>query len=547
MKFTKLLLAVCIVACGFFTSCKDTSDKLTNAIPANAVYVANFNTKSLATKADYDIFNNVLVKRGVSMAQAMLSSEDAIKMLESFTKDVNSIGLNLKGDSYVYTDYSTVGFLIGVNDAEKVKNALVNFARMDEESLKKDENGIYSLNLGKGVVVCWDKDKFQLTSPMDFYAYYRNDNETVDYEALAKKQLTQKKEESINSIASFSEFLAQKKDISFFYSLSNFDFMDKLYGMDIPADIKKELNELKGVSSVGHVTFEKGEIKATSKMYYDNADVEKKYKDLTAQLTGELKGDQLKYVQGNPIFFLSANLKGDGVYNYLKKLQIMSKMEKEFPEEEFGMSLQTLFSHFTGDLTFSFRDLTKVKKSYSWGDSVYEYDSTEPLMAFIAEVKDGKKLLDLIVGKMSEVIENTDDFKIDDNNYKNVSGGVTYYFGLKDNNLYVTNDESFYTSLSSSDLKNAYSGLVKNNFMIMGGSLDNVRDNIMEEGNFRDEKIVDLVNEGLNLLGAYSFTTNKEVVGEGRLEITDKSKNSFAVICSYLDKVLTKVNDEIRF
>lgn len=545
MKLTKLLLAVAIVMCGFLTSCDDKSDKLTNAIPANAVYVANINAKSLVEKSDYNIFDNILVKRGVSLAQTMLSDKDALDMLDAFTKDVNSIGLNIKGDCYIYTDYNTVGFIVGVNDAEKVKQALVKFARMDDEMIKKDDSGIYSMDMGRGVVVCWDKDKLQITSPLDFYSYYRSDDNKVDYEALAKKQLTQKKEESINSVASFADFVAQRKDISYFYSLSNFDFIEKMSGMDIPEEIKKELNELKGISSMVFVSFEKGEIKANSKMYYANSDVEKKYKELTEQLTGSLNGDQLKYIQGNPLFFVSGNLKGEGIYSYLSKLGLMSKLEREFSDEDLGIDLKTLFGHFTGDMTFSLRDVTKVKKSYSWGEEVYEYDSTEPMIAFMAEVKDGSDLLKLITQKMEQFEENLDEFKIDDNTYKNESGGMTYYFGLKDNNMYVTNDETFFKNLSSSDLKNAYSGLAKNNVFVLGGSLDNVKDMIMEE--VRDEKVSGLVNEGLNLLGVYSFTTSKDLVGEGKIEITDKSKNSLAVICSYLDKVLGKVNDEVRF
>lgn len=541
MKITKLLLTL-IAACMVFASCNKSSDNLPQVIPANTMYIVNINTQSLVDKSAYNVFDNIVTKRGISVAQAMMSSKEAMDMFDAFVKDVNSIGLNIKGDSYIYTDYSYVGMVIGVNNADKIKDALVNFVRMDAEDIKKDEKGIYSLSPDRNVVVCWDNEKLLFLGKMNHYRYYGEDEQETDLMAMAKKQLSQKKEESILSNSAFSTFLSEKKDISVFYSYANFDFIEKMSGMEIPENIKSELDQLKGISSLAFMSFEKGEIKATSKICYPNSDVEKKYKDLTKQLTGDLKGDQLKYIQENPLFFITASLKGSGIYEYLGKLGLSETMEHSFARTESGVDLKTIFSYFDGDITFSARAIEKVTKSYSWGDSTHEYESTEPMLAFLADVNNTKEVLKLIVDQMDE---DEDLIKIDDNTYTKKENGLTNYFGIKENTLFYTNDSVFFQSIQSSNLKNNYSSLTKNNVMALGGNISCLKQYVADE--IRDEKVTPLVLEGLNLLGDYSFTTSKELSGEGKIVITDNSKNSLAVICQYFDKVLTTINDEIKF
>lgn len=541
MKITKLLFAI-IATCVVLSSCNKSSDKLAQAIPANAMYVVNINTQSLVEKSAYNVFDNIAAKRGVSVAQAMLSSKEAMDMFDAFIKDVNSIGLNIKGEAYVYTDYSVFGLVMEVNNADKIKDALVNFARMDAENIKKDEKGIYSLSLDRNVAVCWDDNKLLFLGNIDSYRYYYGDEDKApNLIEMAQKQLNQTANESILSNAAFSTFLQEKKDISVFYSFANFDFLEKMSGMEIPEEIAKELDQLKGISSLAFVSFEKGEIKATSKVCYTNADVEKKYKELTQQLTGEIKGDQLKYIQENPLFFITASIKGSGIYEYLGKVGVSDKLEKVFAYQDTGVDLKTIFNFFDGDISFSFRNIEKVMKSYSWGSETHQYETTEPMLAVLADVKNGQELLKLITSQLPE--ENIS--KIDDNTFCSIDDGRPNYFGLKDNTFFYTNDSVFFSNMKSDNLKNNYSGLVKNNVVVIGGNINNAKQLIIDE--VRDEKAAPLVTEGLNLLGEYSFTTSKELKGEGKIIINDNSKNSLAVICQYIDKVLTTVNDEIKF
>ncbi|MDR1809286.1 MAG: DUF4836 family protein, partial [Prevotella sp.] len=152
MKLNKLFL-IAAVAVTAFTSCKKKSAELTNMIPADAVYVANVNLKSLIEKSNYDIFQNETVIRAVNFAKGMLGKKKAADMLDALTKDVNALGLNIKGDCYVYVDYATAGIALGVNDAEKFKEALLDFS-LPADAVEK-ENGIYIVRPDENIVIVW--------------------------------------------------------------------------------------------------------------------------------------------------------------------------------------------------------------------------------------------------------------------------------------------------------------------------------------------------------------------------------------------------------
>ena len=132
-----------------------------------------------------------------------------------------------------------------------------------------------------------------------------------------------------------------------------------------------------------------------------------------------------------------------------------------------------------------------------------------------------------------------------DNAYSIDKDGVAYHLGIINNMLYFTNDAQVVANLKATGLKNNYASLTKNNIAIVAGNLEHVKEIVKRE--LSDEKIQPLVLEGLGQLGNYELKCSKDFTSEGKLEFTDKSKNSFAVICEFFDKVLVTFNDQLRF
>ncbi len=545
MKFTKLFIAVAIVMAAF-ASCKKSSQDLTNVIPADASYVMYVDMQSLISKSDYDIFENVTVSRGINMAKALFSKKEAADMLEAFSKNANSLGVDLKGDVFVYTDYTYYGLIAAVNDAEKIKNALVNFSVAAEDEVTL-ENGIYTYSPDEAFAVCWNSDKILILFEYDNYSYYEEETEEdVDLVALAKKQLTQGSGESINTHAAFADFIDNKKDISIFsvFSEKYFSILTYLFGyMELPEEIGNELNDLKGMSGTMHVSFEKGEVKSESKANYPNADVRKKYEQLLTQVCGKLNGEQLKYIPENPVFAISFSLNGPGFYNYLERLNVTSKID-EMDEE--GL-FKTVLNEINGDITFALSSVKSTTKTYEWGDgSSYEYESTMPEYVVMIAANDGPKMLELAKGNIFDFEKNI--AQIDDDSYVTDVDGDNLYFGNSDNTLYITNIEEVSGNIKSKSGKGEnYSSLAKGNAAIVAGNIKSLKPIVAEQVD--DKTIRVMANELIDMFESYSLVTPRDANGitTGKIEMTDKSKNSFAVICKFIDSVLVTANDQIGF
>jgi hypothetical protein len=531
MKIFKPCLAIAIMLVAF-ASCKKSSDALTNVIPADALGVYHVDVQSLVKKSNYDIFKNETVLRGVNLAKGMLGKKEAVDMLDALTQDINALGLNLKGDCYAYFNGKTIGVVLGVNDAEKFKNALIDFS-LSAEAIEK-ENGIYILDLDKNVVVAWSSDKLLLAATKDMYRY-RSDAKEIDLKTTVLQQLVQGADESINSNPVFAEFLKEKKDISAFYALTDsyFDLIKTtLSGADFPIEVTDALVELKGASSTSYISFDKGEIAITSKAYYPNSDVEKKYKDLTNQMMGELKGEQLKLIPANAIFAASANIKGAGVYDFLGKLGLYPLIEKQ---DEEGL-VKTILNEVDGDITFALTDITTVKKSYELGGGEkYEYDSTEPQLTFLIDTKDGNKAIEVITNLSQQTGDSLIEIAPATYSFKEA------YIAVKGNTLSFTNNKE---SLDNQPVATDLSALAKDKIVVLGGDIKPLK--AIASKNIPDEDASTTVGELISLFDTYNMTSTRET-GEGKVIMTDKSQNSLAAICQWLDKTLTSLNGKLNF
>ncbi|NDW19153.1 DUF4836 family protein [Dysgonomonas sp. 216] len=541
MRISKLFL-VLATAVFAFSSCKKTTQDLADAIPADMGYVVHINTQSMIEKSNYDIFKNVTVQRGINMAKAMIGSEQSVvDMIDAFTKDVNSLGLNLKNEAYFYTDYKTFGVILGVNNADKLKQSLLNIPNMKESEMLKEEDGIHYISMGNNGVFAWNKEKFLIIASMNMYNYRNSNNESVDMLAMAKKQLTQGKDQSIRSKEAFAKFEGNKKDISVFYAYSPdmFKSMFAMSGITLPEGASAELDKLDGVSQGMYISFEKGEIAASNDMFYNSAEIEAKYKELGASICGELKGEQLKYIAENPIFVMSANLKGAGIYDFLKRIGVIEKIEDEVNDEENGINVQSIVSNIEGDITLGLTNILSIKKERSWG----EYDSTFPEFSLMMDMKDGKSLFDLL--KMAIGKAESEDLKqIDENTYSGDIEGTTAYVGLTNNMLYFTNSEATYNAIkSSSTISKGYDALAKGKAVMFAGNIKSLKAPVLKE--VSDKEANTLLGEFIDLFDKYEYAGSNEDAN-GKLAVTDSSKNSLAVIFQYVDKLLTAMNDKMR-
>lgn len=545
MNIQKIFFAVLSLSL-FITSCSK-STELSDSIPADAVYIVNFDNKALIEKSEYDIFQNPVVQQGINMYKAFLRDQDKVAMLDEFLKDPNSIGLDVKKDFYFYTNYKTYGFLLGVNDSEKFRNALLKFLPIKEEDILKEDN-VYTISPESMVTVAWDKNKLLFLVDMTaVYGRAGNDPASIDLKNQAIDQIKQDKDNSINSVKSFAGFIQKKKDISVFYNL---DGMGNMFNMISPSAVPMEklmplqgmVEQFKGVSMGMYTSFEKGEVKVAGEYYYDSDETEKKFKDIVLGTMGDIKGDQLKYVGENPLFVMSTNMKGEGIYQYLTQLGFLDLLQKEISGPITMEQVEQLIKNVEGDFTFAVTSLEEKKIDMSeLGEDFYFHEDitqTVPNIMLFAEMKDANSLLSFIKGLL------------DEGSYAEVSSsvilyqtsGMKFYIGVNDNTFFVTNSDYVYENLNNTGLNNYYAGRIKNKMMYMGGELESLKPYVEESRDFR--MLAGFINE----MGKYEIaTTSGELSAEGKLEFKNKDKNSLAVICQQIDSMISNIRSPFGF
>ena len=253
----------------------------------------------------------------------------------------------------------------------------------------------------------------------------------------------------------------------------------------------------------------------------------------------------MKYLAEKPLFLAAMGINGGGIYNYLTDLGLMQFLENTAGSElqEMGIALKSLISNVEGDITFSLNGVKTVMKKGYYGD--YEYPSTEPVFSVFADLKDAKPTWDLIKNKVKEkaakekiidsmlieIDENTYSFKMDEN--------MKGYAGIKGNTIYITNSEDIYKNISTAtDIKNDFASLAQGKTSFIFGNLSSLR-TMLTDAFKNDPQAQEFAVKGFDLLGDYSFATDKNMNGKGKVVINDNSANSLDVISKYIDSIIT--------
>lgn len=540
MKFetiSKKLLVLLVGVVVIFASCSDSKDTK-DAIPADANYVISIDSKALVTKSEYDIFSNPMVQQMVSMYKMTLKDEASIKLLDGIMTDVNSLGVNIKGDLYFYTNYKVYGVVATVNNAKKIKESLMSFSLVDEGDIKED-GGIYTVAPESQACIVWNDQKLLIL--VDLASAYGNANvATPNLTEIAQAQLKQGADKSIMSNIAFTEFLKTKGDISAFFSTKGLDkslpdWAGLLAATDEMIPFKNFLEDMDGVSSGIYTSFEKGEIKFENKYFYDSPEVESKFKALLAQLSGTIKGDHLKYIKGDPLFLVSANVKGEGAYSYLEKLGFTELLEKELSQDSVSMQIQKALKDLNGDVTFAVTSDNSGKKK---DDIFSNMGVPTPEVAFFADVNNPAEILSFIKDQFGNIEMPYSELTA--TTYKVNRDNVDVYWGTVGNTFFFTNNEQVYINLKAENLTNSYSNIIKDKSIVMLGDLQVLQTYI---GNNRSFKAF---GPFLTEFGKYEFMSSNDLTGTGRLELATKDKNSLAVICNQIDKLISNFGGLFR-
>jgi hypothetical protein len=485
------------------------------------MWVAHIDIKSLLTKADYNLLENEVVKNALGLVKASFPNEKVGKLIDQFQKDPNSLGITLTDEAYIFMDAFTVGVIFPINDANKLKNNLLDVKLFDEDDLVT-ENNITAVYAGTSSIA-WNKSTLLILSNLP--------NESEDADKISPIDLlTQKHSESFAATTKYDNLIAAKKDFTYLMSFDGYNkFVQKSmnsyvdggpYSVEEYSSTTQMLHNMldifdtfTGVSMVMTTSFEKGAVKSKHSMYFDTPEAKQAFDDLYGNVT-PINGDILKYVGENPLLLVAMNINGTNYVNMLEKFGFMS-----FLKDKVDFDLVKLLSALNGDafLALNSVNITDEKFDFLAFATVTNVDELNPEIAKIVAqyLPDAKKL----------------------------SGGNylfsdKIYFGIKNSIFYVANDISVVEKIGKDVEHNYYSKKIKGVPAYFYGDLRGLKEPVLAIFE-SDDKNISMINEGLSLFETYEGRTIDVYSGEFNIYFTNKDKNSLAALCQVIDHAIT--------
>lgn len=410
-------LSVLTVLIVFLTACSKTSE-YTNVIPADASVVASINLKSLASKAGLNDKENETAKQKVLEALKSGMNAATFQQLEKVMKNPSESGIDIESPFYVFSSssfpYPTV---VGKVSNEDNLHASLDMMAKEQICQPISEADGYSFTTMTGSLLAFNNSTVMIVTV----------NGTSQTEK-AKKGITdlmkQTADNSIVKCGAFQKMEQQKSDVNFFASMKTIPATYRSQAsMGLPAEVKPE-----DITLVGGLNFEKGKIALKSENYTEN-DAVKALLKKQMESFGKTNGTFAKYFPASTLMFFNVGVKGEGLYNLLSENKEFRNTISIAKADE----VKELFGSFNGDISAGLINVTR---------------NIAPTFMLYADVKNGNALEALYKNKQSLGMKRGEDIiQLGKDEYVYKTKGMNIFFGIKDKQMYATNDELLYKNV----------------------------------------------------------------------------------------------------
>lgn len=410
-------LSVLTVLIVFLTACSKTSE-YTNVIPADASVVASINLKSLASKAGLNDKENETAKQKVLEALKSGMNAATFQQLEKVMKNPSESGIDIESPFYVFSS-SSFPYPAIVGKVSNEDNLHTSLDVMTKEQICQpvSEADGYSFTTMNGILLAFNNSTVMIVTV----------NGTSQTEK-AKKGITdlmkQTADNSIVKCGAFQKMEQQKSDVNFFASMKTIPATYRSQAsMGLPAEVKPE-----DITLVGGLNFEKGKIALKSENYTEN-DAVKALLKKQMESFGKTNGTFAKYFPASTLMFLNIGVKGEGLYNLLSENKEFRHTVSIAKADE----VKELFGSFNGDISAGLINVTM---------------NSAPTFMMYADVKNGNALETIYKNKQSLGMKRGEDIiQLGKDEYVYKTKGMNIFFGMKDKQMYATNDELLYKNV----------------------------------------------------------------------------------------------------
>lgn len=410
-------LSVLVVLIAFLAACSKTSE-YTHVIPADATAVASINLKSLASKAGFDDKENEAAKQ--KLLEALKSGMNAatFQQLEKVMNNPSESGIDVQAPFYVFSStsfpYPTV---VGKVSNEDNLHASLDVMAKEQISQPISEADGYSFTTMSGSLLAFNSSTVLIVN-------VKGTTQTEKAKEAITNLLKQTADNSIVKSGAFQKMEKQKSDISFFASMEAIPAQIRNQAsLSLPAEVK-----LEDISVIGGLNFEKGKIALRTENYTENEAVKALLKK-QQEAFGKANNTFVKYFPASTLMFVNAGIKGEELYNMLSENKEFRNTVSISKADE----VKELFSSFNGDISAGLINVTM---------------NSAPTFMMYADVKNGNALEALYKNKQSLGMKRGDDIlELGKDEYVYKTRGMNVFFGIKDKQMYATNDELLYKNV----------------------------------------------------------------------------------------------------
>ena len=492
----------------FLVSCSPKTE-YTHALPKNASIVVGMELDQMANKAGLNgSEGEKVIKKLKTLMKGGLQG-DAAQLAERIIDQPSESGLSFDDKVYLFATphAEALAILAKVTDEGKLETLMNVLQKESIATPLREESGCRWTQVG-GALCAFNNGTFLLLQP--------SKGDASGMKGTLLSLMRQKEGEGFASLPEFTKIEAPGNDIASVVNLSAVPYeLTTPLRMGLSADIR--LEDIKYFVSAN---FEPGKVVMNSESLISNPKI-LGFFDTMDKVIQPIQGKYLDYYQGNTLLWASGRIDGKELYRMLCQNPTIKQM---LDNPLLPVDVEYIFSSIQGD--FAMGRSTLYTDNYLLYADVTNSD-------FLKTFEDLRPMLALTGGQI--VLDNvgTDEYVM-----RTYEGN--YYFGVKDNRLYVTNNRSFAeeagrTYGASMGVK-PWSAEVKQNRLYASVNLSAIA-KAYRSYNFTGNKQVDtflmlLINQ-CNYLNA-SMPDWRQ--GKAELVLNDKDQNLLKLLVSMLEQ-----------
>lgn len=394
-----------------FAACTPKTE-YTHALPKNASIVIGMELDQMANKAG---LNGSEGEKVVNKLKALMKGGlqgDAAQLAERIIDQPSESGLSFDDKVYLFATphVEALAILAKVTDEGKLETLMNVLQKESIANPLREESGCQWTQIG-GALCAFNNGTFLLLQP--------SKGDASGMKGTLLSLMRQKEGEGFASLPEFTKIEASGNDIASVVNLSAVPYqLTTPLRMGLSADI--QLEDIKYFVSAN---FEPGKVVMNSESLITNPKI-LGFFDTMDKVFQPIQGKYLDYFQGNTQLWASGRIQGKELYNMLCQ---NPAIKQALNNPILPVDVEYIFSSIEGDFAVG-------KSSFLTDEYILYADVTNS--DFLQTFEDLRPLLALTGGQIT--LDN-----VGPNEYLMRTYEGNYWFGVKNNRLYVTNNRSW--------------------------------------------------------------------------------------------------------